>query len=384
MRAIYMDNAATTFPKPEQVYQAVDYFNRHMGGNPGRGSNKATLQAGSLLMDCRDALADLFNIADSSHIAFTSNITEALNIAVKGILKPGDHVISSSMEHNAIARPLHVMSQQNGVEWTLVPCAGDGTLDPKDVRKAVRPNTRMICTLHASNLTGTLMPVEEVGAVAREYDLLFVLDTAQTAGVVPIDVESLSIDVLTFTGHKGLLGPQGTGGIYLRPGLDINPLKHGGTGSLSEYLEHPSIMPDMLESGTHNTPGIAGLLAGLGFIKENGGIDKIRSHEQYLCDRLIKGLKEISGMKIYGPIDSSKRTAVVSFNINDIDCGEVSTQLDYKYGIVTRSGLHCAPLAHRTIGTFESGSCRLSPGYFSSIEEIDMVIKAVHEVAASK
>ncbi len=382
MHTMYMDNAATTFPKPEQVYQAVDFFNRHMGGNPGRGSNKATLQAGSILMDCRDALADIFNIADSSQIAFTVNITEAINIAVKGILNPGDHVISSSMEHNAVARPLHVLNQQNGVEWTLVPCAGDGSLDPEDVRKAIRPNTRMICILHASNLTGTIMPAEEVGKIARENNLLFMLDTAQTAGVVPINVEKQFIDILAFTGHKGLLGPQGTGGIYLRPGLNIKPLKQGGTGSLSEYLEHPPFMPDLLESGTHNTPGIAGLLAGVNFIKEKG-TEKIRSDEQALCERLIGGLKEIPGVKVYGPADSSKRTAVVSFNIIDMDCGEVSTQLDYQYGVVTRSGLHCAPLAHRTIGTFESGSCRLSPGYFTSLEDIDMVVKAVHEIAVS-
>lgn len=383
MRAIYMDNAATTFPKPEAVYQAVDFFNRHMGGNPGRGSNKATLQAGSLLIDCRDALADLFNIVDSSNIAFTVNITEAINLAIKGILKPGDHVISSSMEHNAIARPLQVMTQQNGVEWTVVPCGGDGSLDPEELRKAIQPNTKMICILHASNLTGTLMPVEEVGKIAREHNLLFVLDTAQTAGVIPIDVEKQSIDLLTFTGHKGLLGPQGTGGIYVRPGLNISPLKQGGTGSLSEYLEHPSFMPDLLESGTHNTPGIAGLLAGLNFIKENG-LEKIRTHEQELCERLMKGLKEIPGVVIYGPADSKKRTAVVAFNINNMDCGEVSTQLDYKYGVVTRSGLHCAPLAHKTIGTFESGSCRLSPGFFSSMEDVNIVIKAVHEISSSR
>ncbi len=382
MRTIYMDNAATTFPKPEQVYQAVDFFNRHMGGNPGRGSNKATLQAGSMLLDCRDALAGFFNIADSSHIAFTINITEAINTALKGILNPGDHVISSSMEHNAVARPLYAMYQQDGVEWTAVPCAGDGTLDPEDIRKAIRSNTRMICMLHASNLTGTLMPVEEVGKIARDHKLIFVLDTAQTAGVVPIDVEKQSIDVLTFTGHKGLLGPQGTGGIYLRPRLNIKPLKQGGTGSLSQYLEQPSLMPDMLESGTHNTPGIAGLLAGVNFIKENG-LDKIRRHEQELCERLISGLKEIPGVMVYGPADISKRTAVVVFNINDMDCGEVSTQLDYKYGVVTRSGLHCAPLAHRTIGTFESGSCRLSPGYFSSTEDIETVIRAVYEITCS-
>ncbi len=382
MRAIYMDNAATTFPKPESVYQAVDHFNRHMGGNPGRGSNQATLEAGSILMECRDALAALFNISDSSHIAFTINITEAINIALKGLLRPGDHVISSSMEHNAVARPLYVM-QQNGVEWTAVSCAGDGSLDSDEVRKAIKPNTRMICMLHASNITGTLMPIEEVGRIARENQLLFVVDTAQTAGVIPIDIEKQYIDVLTFTGHKGLLGPQGSGGIYIKPKLDIVPLKQGGTGSLSEYLEHPAFMPDLLECGTHNTPGIAGLLAGINFINSEG-MDRIHRQEQQMGQMLMKGLADIPEVRVYGPADMSRRTAVISFNIMGMDCGEVSTQLDYRYGIVTRSGLHCAPLAHKTIGTFETGSCRLSPGYFTTREEMEMVIKAVGEIAGSR
>jgi cysteine desulfurase family protein len=377
-----MDNAATTFPKPESVYQAVDHFNRHMGGNPGRGSNQATLEAGSILMECRDALAALFNISDSSHIAFTINITEAINIALKGLLRPGDHVISSSMEHNAVARPLYVM-QQNGVEWTAVSCAGDGSLDSDEVRKAIKPNTRMICMLHASNITGTLMPIEEVGRIARENQLLFVVDTAQTAGVIPIDIEKQYIDVLTFTGHKGLLGPQGSGGIYIKPKLDIVPLKQGGTGSLSEYLEHPAFMPDLLECGTHNTPGIAGLLAGINFINSEG-MDRIHRQEQQMGQMLMKGLADIPEVRVYGPADMSRRTAVISFNIMGMDCGEVSTQLDYRYGIVTRSGLHCAPLAHKTIGTFETGSCRLSPGYFTTREEMEMVIKAVGEIAGSR
>jgi len=380
MRSIYVDNAATTFPKPEKVYEAIDYFNRHAGGNPGRGSNKAALQAGSLLLECRDALAELFNIRDSSRIAFTINITDAINTAVKGILKPGDHVISSSMEHNAIARPLYVMNRERGVEWTVVPCAGDGSLDPEDVRKAIRPNTRMIAMLHASNLTGTIMPAEEIGKIAREYEVIFVLDTAQSAGVLPINVDEQCIDILTFTGHKGLLGPQGTGGIYIRPGLDINPLKQGGTGSLSEYLEHPQFMPDLLESGTHNTPGIAGLLAGVNYIMDRGLTD-IHRHEQGLTEMLFNGLKEIPDVSVYGPSDSNNRTAVVAFNIDEMDCGEVSVNLDYKYGIVTRSGLHCAPLAHRTLGTFESGSCRISPGIFNTSEDIEIILRAVHEIA---
>jgi len=373
-----MDNAATTYPKPENVYTAVDYFNRSLGGNPGRGSNQATLKAGSILVDAREALARLFNIKDSEQIAFTANITESLNIALKGFLHSGDHVISTSMEHNAVARPLYSLSQR-GVEWTAVPCAGDGSLDPEDIRKAIKPNTRMACMLHASNLTGTIMPIAQVGKICRENGLIFVVDSAQSAGILPLDVVEQNIDILAFTGHKGLLGLQGTGGIYVAPGVEIKPLKEGGTGSFSEHLEHPEFMPDRLESGTPNTPGIVGLLAGVEFILQTG-LGNIRRHEQEITAMLLNGLREIKGTKLYGPGDSSRQTAVIAFNIDDMDCGELSMQLDYRYGIVTRSGLHCAPLAHKVIGTLESGACRLSPGYFTTGAEVETVIRAIHDL----
>ncbi len=379
METTYMDNAATTFPKPESVYRAVDHFNRYLGGNPGRGSNKKTLKAGSVLLECRDALAELFNIRDSSCLAFAYNVTEALNIGLKGLLNSGDHVITTSMEHNSVARPLFVL-QGRGIEWTAVRCAEDGSLDPEEIRKAIRTNTRLICILHASNLTGTIMPVAEVGKLARENNILFMVDSAQTAGVLALDVEEQNIDILCFTGHKGLLGPQGTGGIYVRPGVEIRPLKQGGTGSLSEFLEHPEFLPDLLESGTPNTPGITGLLAGAEFIKKTG-IENIRKHEQRLTGYLLEGLKEIRGLIIHGPADADRQTAVVPFNIDGMDCGEISMNLDYEFGIVTRSGLHCAPLAHRTIGSLERGACRLSPGYFNTEDDIRKVIEAVHTIA---
>lgn len=375
---IYLDNAATSYPKPETVYLAVDHFNRFMGGNPGRGSNRSTAGAGSVLLETREALARLFNIEDCLQIAFTLNITEAINTCLKGILKPGDHVITTSMEHNAVARPLHILSQR-GVEWTAVQCANDGTLDPMDIKKAIRSNTRLICMLHASNLVGTIMPVLEVGRIAHEHGILFMVDSAQSAGVLPINVEKQKIDILTFTGHKGLLGPQGTGGMYIRPGLEVLPLKEGGTGSLSEYLEQPQIMPERMESGTLNTPGIAGLLAGIRYLNDTG-MEQIRQHEINLTAQLIQGLQAIDGVNIYGPADINRRTAVIAINIKDKDCGELSSQLDYEYGIVTRSGLHCAPLAHRTLGTFELGACRLSPGCFTTPEEIDQVVKAVFAI----
>lgn len=380
MSLIYMDNAATTYPKPESVYAAIDNFNRNIGANPGRGSNQQTLQAGSILMDSRETLATLFNVKDSSRIAFTSNVTEAINIALYGILKPGDHVITSSMEHNAVARPLFMLEKQ-GIEWSRVKCAADGSLDPQEVEKAIRPNTRMIVMLHASNLIGTIIPLAEVGKIAHDNEILFMVDSAQTAGVLDINAELQNIDILCFTGHKGLLGPQGTGGIYVRPELDILPLKQGGTGSLSEFLEHPAFMPDLLESGTLNTPGICGLRAGVNFIQKTG-LETIRSHERKLTEMMLDGFREIKGLKIYGPLDSGKQTAVIAINIEDMDCGDLSLSLDYEYGIITRSGLHCAPLAHETIGTMERGLCRLSPGFFTTEEEIEQVIKAVYEIAS--
>ncbi|QGT98651.1 Cysteine desulfurase [Candidatus Syntrophocurvum alkaliphilum] len=379
MNTIYMDNAATTYPKPESVYEAIDYFNRHMGGNPGRGSNQRSLKSGSIVVEARDALARLFNIEDSSQIAFTQNITESLNIVLKGLLKQGDHVITTSMEHNSVARPLNIMSRE-GIEWTQVKCEDDGSLNPEDIKKAIKNNTKLICILHASNLTGTIMPVEDIGKIARENNVLFAIDSAQTAGVLPVDVVKQNIDILTFTGHKGLLGPQGTGGLYIKPGLVINPLKVGGTGSLSESLEHPDLMPDCFESGTLNTPGIAGLLAGVEFIEKTGLVN-IQKHEQIVTDMLIGGLKEIKSVNIYGPQASNKQTAVVAFNIEGMDCGELSMSLDMEFGVINRSGLHCTPLAHQTIGTYEIGACRLSPGFFTTEDEIAKVIKAVNEIS---
>lgn len=376
-----MDNAATSFPKPEAVYQAVDHFNRNLGGSPGRGSHHRTVLAGAVLLECRDALAALFNIEDSAQIAFTANITDAINVGLKGILEPGDHVISTSMEHNAVARPLHALSRQ-GVEWTRVSCRPDGSLDPADVAYAIRSNTRMICLLHASNLTGTIMPIEEIGQIARKHGLLFLLDTAQTAGILPIDIKAQNVDILTFTGHKGLLGPQGTGGIYVNPDLNMRPLREGGTGSASEQLDQPIFMPDRLESGTPNTPGIAGLKAGLDFISQTG-LEAIRRHEQRLTEMLLEGMRGIPGLTVYGPADSRRQTAVVAFNIAGRDCGDVSMYLDQGYGIVARAGMHCAPLAHQSVGTEGIGACRVSPGYFNTTAEVEELLKALWHIAQS-
>ena len=376
---IYLNNAATSFPKPESVYRSIDEFNRFMGGNPGRGSIQNSIEAGSILFNARESLAEFFNIEDSSQIAFTLNVTEAINTALKGLLKPGDHVLTSSMEHNSVARPLHGMAGQ-GVEWTIIQCAPDGSLDPNDFRKEIRDNTRLICILHSSNVTGTIMPIEEIAAIARENGVLFMVDAAQTAGVLPLDIERQGIDLLAFTGHKGLLGPQGTGGLYVKPGIEIGRLKEGGTGSSSENLDHPDFMPDHLESGTPNTPGVAGLLAGVEYIKSTG-IDKIRGHEMKLTDLLVEGLREIPGVKLYGPCSSTKQTAVVSFNIEGMACSKVGQSLETLYHVVNRSGLHCSPLAHQNIGTIRIGTCRLSPGWFTTEEEIIQTIQAVYRIA---
>ncbi len=378
---IYLDNAATSWPKPDSVYQAVDNFNRQIGASPGRGSHSRTIAAGQVILDTREALAGLFNIKDSSRIVFTGNVTEAINIGLKGLLKPGDHVVISSMEHNAVARPLYTLKNQ-GVEITVIQCAPDGSLDPCSVEKAITEKTRLVCMLHASNLTGTIMPISEVGEIARRKGVLFMVDTAQTAGVLPVDVEEQKIDILAFTGHKGLLGPQGTGGLYIRPGLEIRSLIEGGTGSLSEQIYQPDFLPDKLESGTPNTPGIAGLGAGVRFIQETG-LEEIRLHEQELTDYLVHGLEDIPDVILYGPRDSRRQTAVVSFNIEDRDCGEVSFLLDKNYGILCRSGLHCAPLAHRTLGTVKEGACRLSPGYYNTLEDMEKVVRAVYEISNS-
>ncbi len=378
---IYLDNAATSWPKPECVYQAVDKFNRRVGASPGRGSHSRTVAAGQMLLQTREDLAELFNIEDSSRIVFTGNVTMAINIGLKGLLKPGDHVVTSSMEHNAVARPLYAL-QEKGVEVTIVQCAPDGSLDPCYIEQAITERTRLVCLLHASNLTGTIMPIDAVGEIAHRKGVLFMVDAAQSAGVLPVDVEKQKIDILAFTGHKGLLGPQGTGGLYIRPGLEVSSFIEGGTGSLSEQVYQPDFMPDKFESGTPNTPGIAGLGAGVAFIQKTG-IDKVHRHEQELTDALIQGLKDIEGVIIYGPQDYKQRTAVVSFNIEERDCGEVSMLLDQNYGILCRSGLHCAPLAHRTLGTLKAGACRISPGLFNTIEDIEKVVQAVYEIANS-
>lgn len=379
-RLIYFDNAATSFPKPEEVYKRVDHILRNVGGNPGRSGHRMALDANRVILDARDSIARLFNIEDSSRVVFTSGTTEGLNIGIKGFLRPGDHVITSSMEHNAVIRPLKAL-EKIGIECTKVKCSAEGILEPDDIKRAIRPATRLIVVIHASNVTGTITPIGEIGAVARERGIKLLVDAAQTAGMLPIDVEKDNIDMLACPGHKGLLGLQGTGFLYISPDLRLEPIKEGGTGGNSEMDTMPDTLPERFEAGTLNTPGIGGLGEGVEFILREG-IENIRVHDIALTDRLIRGLLDIDQVTVYGPKDAEKQMAVVSFNIRGKDPSDVGFVLDSSFGIMARVGLHCAPDAHRTIGTFPQGTVRLSPGYFNTIEEVDIVLNAIRKICS--
>ena len=377
---IYLDNAATSFPKPERVYVEMDKCMRQYCANPGRSGHRLALEAGRAIFRTRERLCRLFNIENPMQVVFTSNATEALNLGIKGLLREGDHVVTTSMEHNSVARPLTALKAK-GVSVTYVGCDSKGYLDPRDIERAIKKNTALIVMTHASNVTGTLMPVNEVGCIAKERGIPFMLDAAQTAGIYDIDVKNMNIDMLAFPGHKGLMGPQGTGGLYISESLDVLQMKEGGTGSRSEELEQPVVVPDRYESGTPNTAGIVGLGAGVGFILEKGTA-AIREHEEELTAMLLQGLGQIKGVKIYGPANPRFQAGVVSINIGDGDSGEISYILDRSYDIATRSGLHCSPLAHRTIGTFDQGTVRFSVGYFNTRKDIEAALRAVEEIAA--
>lgn len=375
---IYLDNAATTFPKPKEVYCAVLDCMETYGANPGRAGHKLAMRAGREIYECRENIAKLLNVSNPMNIVFTHNATDSLNLSIKGVVKPGDHIITTSIEHNSVIRPIKSL-EKKGVENTIVKCDKLGQLDPEDIGKAIRPNTKLIVTTHASNVCGTIVDIESVGNIAKENNIVYLVDASQTLGVYDVDVQKLNVDMIAAPGHKCLLGPQGTGILYIREGLNVDILKEGGTGSNSEDLFQPNMMPDRYESGTHNTPGIAGLNAGVKFVLETG-IDKIRHHEEELCDYMLKKLNEVPNVKIYGPLDSKKRAAVISINIGDIDSGELTYLLDDMYDIATRSGIHCSPLTHETIGTLIQGTVRFSFGYFNTKEEIDKTVEALIEI----
>ena len=379
---IYFDNAATSWPKPPEMMAAMIHYNETIGANPGRSGHERSLDAGRVMLDAREVLAQLFGLSDALQLVFTKNATEALNIALLGLLHPGDHVITSSMEHNSVMRPLRYLETQ-GVQLSVITCDGDGRLDPEDVRAAIRPQTRLIVVTHASNVTGTLQPVAEVGQIAREHGILFCLDAAQTAGSVPIHVNGMGIDLLAFSGHKSLFGPQGTGGLYIREGLEkqIRPLIMGGTGSRSEFEVQPDFTPDQYESGTPNAIGLAGLGAGVRFLLAEG-VGAVRRKEAGFTEQFLYGLASMKSVTVYGPRDASGRTGVVSFNIAGVSPSTAALELDERFRIMCRPGLHCAPAAHRTIGTFPQGTIRFGFGYFNREEEIFMALKAIRSLAA--
>jgi len=361
--------------------QAMTDFNAGIGASPGRSAHRRSVDSGRLIFEARERAACILGAEDPLGIVFTKNGTEALNIAITGLLKPGDSCITSSMEHNSVMRPLRSL-ELSGVRLDIVGCSESGMLDPDNIKRAIRPDTRAIYLMHASNVTGNVMPVAEVGLIAKEHGIIFCVDAAQTAGAVPIDVKGMGIDMLAFTGHKSMFGPQGTGGLYIRKGLEgmIEPIMSGGTGSRSEYEHQPDFMPDKYESGTPNTIGIAGLSAGIRFV-EKTGVGLIRDKERSLLQNFIEGLKKIRGAIIYGSQPVSDRIAVVSFNLEGISPSEASLILDEKYNIMCRPGLHCAPQAHRTIGTFPAGTLRFSFGYFNTEEEIEYGLKALYEIS---
>ncbi|RJP66025.1 MAG: aminotransferase class V-fold PLP-dependent enzyme [Candidatus Abyssobacteria bacterium SURF_17] len=375
---IYLDNAATSFPKPDSVREAILACMREAGGNPGRSSHRLARRASEVVFRTRQTLAELLGVGLSERIVFTANATEALNLAIKGILSPGDHVITTSLEHNAVVRPLHSLVRR-GLELTTIRTNG-GPIDPNEVRRAIKSNTRLLVTLFASNVTGTVMPVREIGEIARANEIPYLVDAAQAAGAVSINLAELPVDLLAFTGHKALLGPMGTGGLYIAEGIDIEPLKEGGTGSDSPSPLQPEALPDRFEAGTLNVPGIAGLGAAAQYILERGS-DAIMREKLSLSHRLEEALCEIPRVRIHSVTGASKRIAITSMTVDGMDSQEVAYRFDRDFDICVRGGLHCAPDAHKSIGTFPEGTVRFSPGPFTTEENVDAAIKAVRRLA---
>jgi cysteine desulfurase family protein len=383
---IYLDNAATSCPKPQEVVAAVSQALSDVCANPSRGAYEMSLVASRNLLQTRRAVAQLFNIRDDSRVVFTLNATYALNIALKGLLRPAAHVVTSSIEHNALARPLATLERQ-GVAVTRVPCSADGTTDPDDILAAVRPDTALVAMTHASNVLGTVLPVAEVGPRLRERGIPFLVDSAQTAGTFPIDVEAMGISLLAISGHKGLLGPQGVGALYIAPDLQLGTLIEGGTGSRSESLEQPATFPERFEAGTPNSPGIAGLGAGVSFV-ETVGVATLGAREDSLARRLRGALAGVSTIRLFGPTaktsasDSGPAVApIVSLAFEGLPSGQVARILDKEFGIAVRAGLHCAPEAHRVAGTLDTGLVRLSVGYATTEAEIDSAAEALETIA---
>lgn len=382
---IYFDNAATSWPKPQVMKAAMMQFLDQVGANPGRSGHRLSVAAGRILYSAREAIAGLVNCPDPLRVVFTLNGTEALNLALWGLLKPGDHVITTGIEHNSVMRPLRAL-EKNTIRLTVVPCTSTGTLVPSDLEAAITENTKMIVLNQASNVVGTLTPVAQVGHIARQHGLLLLVDAAQGAGAIPIDIQAEAIDLLAFTGHKSLYGPTGTGGLVIGarvPLAEFKPLKQGGTGSRSEHEEQPDFLPDRFESGTANVVGLAGLAASVHWLGEQG-LENIRAHTLELTRQLLAGLLEIPNVTVYGTLDAGQQTATVAFNINGMACSETGMRLDETFGIYTRVGLHCSPAAHKTIGTYPQGTVRFGLSYFNTAEQVEQALAAVAQLAQER
>lgn len=375
---IYLDNAATSWPKPPGVSKALVDFTERVGANPGRAGHRLAVEAGRIVYNTREALATIFNAPNPLRIVFGANVTEGINLCLYGVLKPGDHVITSSMEHNSVLRPLRDL-EKSGVEVSVAQCTPQGELDPEEVERLIRANTKLVAMNHASNVVGTILPIREIGEICRRYDLLFLVDSAQSAGVLPIDMEKDFIDLLCFTGHKSLFGPMGVGGVAIGERIaegEIKPMKRGGTGSHSEKDEQPGFWPDALESGTPNVVGLSGLEAGLSWLLEKT-IAQIRTEETELVRHLLDGLGELKDVTVYGTKNAAKQTGVVSFALNNLEVSEAGLRLDEEFSLLCRVGLHCAPIAHQTIGTFPQGTIRFGLGAFNTLEEIEYAVRTI-------
>jgi len=382
---VYLDNASTTFPKPKAVSEAMYNFLINIGGNPGRSNHDNALETNRLLLEARESIASFFNFNKMENVIFTSNITSSLNILINGILKKGDHVITSSMEHNSVIRPLYSLKENNIIELDIISANSFGFISPADIENKIKENTKLVVITHASNVFGSIQPIREIGEVCKKHNIFFVIDSAQSAGVLNIDFKDFNLSALAFTGHKSLFGPQGTGGFIINDDLNsiCSPYALGGTGSLSYSLTQPDFLPDKFESGTLNMPGICGLLEGIKFIK-NEGLNTIYKKNSYLRSYLVEELHNINNVILYDSIEKADSyTSCVSFNIKGLDTSELSYLLDSDYNIKNRSGLHCSPLAHKTIGTYPSGTVRLSISYFNTKDEIDYAISSINNIIKS-
>ena len=380
---IYLDNAATTWPKPEAVYDAVDRYQREIGAPNGRSGYREAQQSNRIVEQARLGVAQLIGVSNPSHIVFGYNCSDMLNMAIRGVVRPNDHVVTTVCDHNSVLRPLHMMREEMGVEVAYVPCDGQGFVSPDDVRAAIRPNTRLVAVNHASNVTGAIQPIDEMGRLVRETDALFLVDAAQSFGHVPIDLRTLEVDLLAAPGHKGLLGPLGTGVLYIRPGIEheVKPLRYGGTGTQSDEDRQPDVLPQKYEPGNHNLVGLAGLAAATEFLRAKT-VEAIHAHHTRLVLKLIEELSDMEGVKIYGPKLAAERTSVVSITVEGYEPQELSAILDSTYHIQTRAGFQCAPRMHDALGTTAGGgTLRFSPGYATTLDEINTAIDALRQIA---